>query len=52
MCGWKQGGRSIGDERGKGGGGGQILLTLCTQTWVSVFFIPYLAKYILFSADQ
>ena len=22
MCGWKQGGRSIGDERGKGGGEG------------------------------
>ena len=42
-CWWKQGGRSIGDERGKGGwGGGQMLLTLCTLTWVSIFSILYL----------
>ena len=42
MHGWKQGGRSIGDERGKGGWGGQMLLTLCTLSWVSIFSILYL----------
>ena len=41
-CWWKQGGRSIGDERGKGGWGGQMLLTLCTLSWVSIFSILYL----------
>lgn len=48
----EKGGRSIGDERGKGGwGGGQMLLTLCTLTWVSIFSILYLYTF-LFCADK
>ena len=41
------------EERvGGGGGEGEMLLTLCTLTWVSIFSILYLYTLFLFCADK
>ena len=52
MCGWKQGGRSIGDERGKGGWGGGANVVDPFYPNMGIHILHIVSLYILFCVDK